>query len=215
MDRSAAYQTARQKSLYGHRSWLMWKTISGEWHAAREERDSLREAIKAQGEHGEQYGEAREDGEPPGVERRPGGVEADAEVHAPGARAGLDLGGAARGAARLGVVQADDDQAAGGELGVELAQGGGGAPAIRAGVGPEADQHDAAPQLGASVTAGSAQDPTPDDNTARIPIGPDIQYRLTGGGFSCSMGPGGAALPGAQLAFGALLALLVRRRRRR
>lgn len=55
MDRSAAYQTARRKSLYGHRSWLVWKTLSGEWRAAREDRDSLREAIKAQGEHGEQF----------------------------------------------------------------------------------------------------------------------------------------------------------------
>lgn len=82
-------------------------------------------------------------------------------------------------------------------------------------VTPDATPGGEIPQLGASATAGSAQDPTPDDNTARIPIGPDIQFRLTGGGFSCSMGPAGAALPGAQLAFGALLTLLVRRRRRR
>jgi uncharacterized repeat protein (TIGR01451 family) len=81
-------------------------------------------------------------------------------------------------------------------------------------VTPDAATGDAVPQLGASVTAGSAQDPTPPDNSARIPIGPDIQFRLSGGGFSCTMGASGPALPVAQLAFGALLTLLVRRRRR-
>lgn len=35
MDRSAAYQAARHKSLYGHRSWLAWRAISGEWHGER------------------------------------------------------------------------------------------------------------------------------------------------------------------------------------
>ena len=55
MDRSAAYQTAKRKSLYGNQSWLAWKSASGEWHAAREDRDSLRAAIEAQGEHGERF----------------------------------------------------------------------------------------------------------------------------------------------------------------
>ena len=70
------------------------------------------------------------------------------------------------------------------------------------------------PQIGASVDAASATDPTPADNSTRTPIGTAELYRLFGGGFSCSMDPSSPALPTVQLAAGALLGLLLRRRRR-
>ncbi|PSM31352.1 NEW3 domain-containing protein [Haliangium sp. UPWRP_2] len=70
------------------------------------------------------------------------------------------------------------------------------------------------PQIGASVDAASATDPTPADNSTRTAIGIAEAYRLSGGGFSCSMDPSSPALPSAQLAAGALLTLLLRRRRR-
>lgn len=56
MDRATAYQIAKHKSLYGHREWLAWQVPgSGEWRAVREDRDSLREAIEAQREHGQKF----------------------------------------------------------------------------------------------------------------------------------------------------------------
>ncbi len=71
-----------------------------------------------------------------------------------------------------------------------------------------------APQLGVSVDAASAVDPTPADNSARTPLGDGLALKLAGGGFACSMDPTSPAWPSVQLAFGALLTALLRRRRR-
>jgi uncharacterized repeat protein (TIGR01451 family)/MYXO-CTERM domain-containing protein len=82
------------------------------------------------------------------------------------------------------------------------------------------------PTATTSVSAASTPtDPNPADNTASTPIGtagnagPDggtggSINKLAGGGFSCQVDPSSPAWPGVQLAFGALVAALLRRRRR-
>src|SRR5262249_12520250 len=82
-------------------------------------------------------------------------------------------------------------------------------------VTPTVAPGDSAPQLGASVDAGSATDPTPADNSATIPLGDGLGIKLAGGGFVCSIDPQGSPTTGIQLAFGALMAVLLRRRLRR
>ena len=79
---------------------------------------------------------------------------------------------------------------------------------------PSPYRDDEDPMLGATVTAGSDSDVTPEDNTARTPIGGG-SFKLAGGGFGCTVVPGAASASGWFGLFATAVATTLIRRRRR